>query len=97
MYISRQLKSDRTLYGNGEWGMGHGAWGIGHFPFSLSPFTAGATTGGKYATHCLPFSPLQLPIKQLPIPLECEGDRIRKDGSHFWANIVITALRVVAW
>ncbi|MBW4572748.1 MAG: PAS domain S-box protein [Tolypothrix carrinoi HA7290-LM1] len=24
---------------------------------------------------------------------ECEGDRIRKDGSHFWANIVITALR----
>ncbi|MGI8501039.1 MAG: PAS domain S-box protein [Hassallia sp.] len=24
---------------------------------------------------------------------ECEGDRIRKDGSQFWANIVITALR----
>jgi PAS domain S-box-containing protein len=24
---------------------------------------------------------------------ECEGKCIRKDGSHFWANIVITALR----
>lgn len=24
---------------------------------------------------------------------ECSGDRIRKDGSHFWANIVTTALR----
>ncbi|MGI2903077.1 hypothetical protein [Tolypothrix sp. VBCCA 56010] len=54
--------------GNGQWAMGNGRWKLrikNQLLISFScPMTAGATTEGTSATHCLPHAPC--PIPDLP-------------------------------
>ncbi|GAX43368.1 hypothetical protein NIES4075_43810 [Tolypothrix sp. NIES-4075] len=46
--------------------MGNGEWEK-TIPNSQFPMTAGATTEGTSATHCLPNAPCPMPNSQLPL------------------------------
>ncbi|MBW4571573.1 MAG: hypothetical protein KME31_27220 [Tolypothrix carrinoi HA7290-LM1] len=75
--------------GNGHWAMGNGHWAMGikevqesecvnkydsfHAP---CPMTAGASTEGTSATHCLPNAQCPMPHSPFPTPSNHIAQRI---------------------